>query len=1067
MKKVRDEAVSFPSGDKRKRGVPSCDSVSSSFSFSKSFKSNAEVDLGNSAGNVHVSQFACESSRTGDSWEEEDTNKLVLVIEPPWDILRGRCVFKDRGELEREVRSSHLSHWAPNCATFSRAREIPLKNVKNPPKPVRSEIFPEGIPQELQSMSRKAVVRLKRDTEMAVLSAEMAEQTAAAGRKFTLEHPGRSLALHLPSWKRLMGREDVFVIFYHTCMFQGSRRKKHQVLITNEESFVPTMGRRCEGHDTCSRTGLPHLRWRPTVSGGRVVQFKTGDEREYPRGFCESYASTMKSMTPSPKSFVEVYSGPNAPLSQAVGREFSVLVPGERVDTKGEGVHNELQSLAQVLKGLHPENREMEAHALHPGESLEVESGFYRNSAVSSGRQPSYGKRHQLIPNEVCDPMVHLEKAMRLKHPFSSESAMKEDHLKSLKSMKKFPAEQLKERLNVLASWRVLATSQEVRSRQTHHETLASDNAKRIGRKPRTALMEVLAVRYSIEDRVVPRLLLEGMPIVGDALASKFFHDYEVPPSITMEELLKTAPMRRQNTIKRVKLMAIQGGAPMARAIWEKTQKEVASGAMSGPFSHKYLLSRLGAYYNVIPSFGLEQGVDDDGVAKYRRIDDHTAGHTNLAACRKQKIEMAMIDYLVVMIKSLSGVFSSPVVVATEDMKAAYRQIPLCDSHTAVSVTAIYNPDSDHVDLFQMHAQPFGAGHSVPNFYRVAEFLSRLMTRAYHLLLDHFFDDFFAALRPQEAESAMFCLRESFLLLGFDLDPSKSQPPAEIIHVLGVALNTSVLQSQKKLLVEPKPTRKTNIEKMISNILKSNCLTSNVAASLVGKFSFLCSSLFGKIGRCCTLALRQRQYERSEQTALTKQLKTSLQLMLHLMYAAPSRECLLNDKSAPLLLYTDASDIPDRIEGRCVLGAVLIVPGSSPTIYYTSYTVSSQVVSKWFPRQTYMGQLELLAAPLAICTWSHVLEERHILHFIDNDSAASNLVKGYSPLTDSAAIVGDYWLLAAQHKMSIYIDRVSSKANISDGPSRNDFSLLQSLNGIWNQPKDTFLTNRSFDWFVE
>lgn len=89
------------------------------------------------------------------------------------------------------------------------------------------------------------------------------------------------------------------------------------------------------------------------------------------------------------------------------------------------------------------------------------------------------------------------------------------------------------------------------------------------------------------------------------------------------------------------------------------------------------------------------------------------------------------------------------------------------------------------------------------------------------------------------------------------------------------------------------------------------------------------------------------------------------------------------------------------------------------------------------------------------------------MHFIDNDSAAANLVKGYSPLHDSAAIVGDYWLLAAQYKMSIYIDRVASKANISDGPSRNDFSLLQSLNALWTPPSDFFLTHRSFDWFVD
>ena len=71
------------------------------------------------------------------------------------------------------------------------------------------------------------------DTEMADLSADLCLERASHGKGFTLEHPGNSLALHLDSWKRLMGHPDVHVIHYHTCMFEGSRRKKLQVLITN------------------------------------------------------------------------------------------------------------------------------------------------------------------------------------------------------------------------------------------------------------------------------------------------------------------------------------------------------------------------------------------------------------------------------------------------------------------------------------------------------------------------------------------------------------------------------------------------------------------------------------------------------------------------------------------------------------------------------------------------------------------------------------------------------------------------------------------------------------------
>ena len=207
MKKVRDEAEIFVSpcmfeSDVKRRRVG--DSFpSGSFSYAAEF---SPTSVGSdSRRNSFTDSYGLEGRGFVDIGNG-------LGINPPWDILRGRCVFKDRSQLEKEIEDSELSHWAPNCATFSRAREIPLKNVKRPPKPVRSECHPEGIPSEIKKMSRKAVSRLKRDTEMAVLSAEQAEKAAEVGKKFTLEHPGRSIALHLPSWKRLLARDDVHVI---------------------------------------------------------------------------------------------------------------------------------------------------------------------------------------------------------------------------------------------------------------------------------------------------------------------------------------------------------------------------------------------------------------------------------------------------------------------------------------------------------------------------------------------------------------------------------------------------------------------------------------------------------------------------------------------------------------------------------------------------------------------------------------------------------------------------------------------------------------------------------------
>lgn len=163
---------------------------------------------------------------------------------------------------------------------------------------------------------------------MANLSAE-ALKRHRKGKWLTLEHLARSLALHFDSWKELLGCRRVRVVYYTTCMFKGSRRKKHQVFICNHSAF-DKMGKMCQGGTVCDRTGQKHLKSRPTVAGGRVVQFTTGDEREYVEGFCSKYARCTTNISPF-TSFVEVFSGPNAPLTAAVCSQYGVEMPGTRL----------------------------------------------------------------------------------------------------------------------------------------------------------------------------------------------------------------------------------------------------------------------------------------------------------------------------------------------------------------------------------------------------------------------------------------------------------------------------------------------------------------------------------------------------------------------------------------------------------------------------------------------------------------------------------------------------------------------------------------------------------------
>lgn len=330
---------------------------------------------------------------------KETAAGVGFSIFSPWDILRGRDVFLDKSELDFELQESDFSHWAPNCATFSRAREIPIKGVASPPAPLRSSLYPKGIPDEISKMSRKSRLRLERDTQMADMAAEDCIARHKKGKWFSLEHPGRSIALDLPSWQKLVSLDGVATTRYHTCMFEGSSRRKSQVLIHNTDKLCK-LGMVCEGGHLCDRTGKPHHKWRPIVSCGRVTQYITGEEREYPFGFCKEFAQSLKSfiLERQLKSFVEIFSGPNAPLSVQVSAEMGCQdIP--KVDTTKRG--RELQSKTEVQNLLskgreHPES-ETTQKSSNPLSSQNLEN------ARASGRQPGFGKRKQLIPDGIND----------------------------------------------------------------------------------------------------------------------------------------------------------------------------------------------------------------------------------------------------------------------------------------------------------------------------------------------------------------------------------------------------------------------------------------------------------------------------------------------------------------------------------------------------------------------------------------------------------------------------------------------------------------------------------------
>ncbi len=145
---------------------------------------------------------------------------------------------------------------------LSLEHEIPIPNCRFAPVPLLSIAFPCGLPHEAWSARTRS--RVEADTLMADMAAQHSMAKHAAGLLFALEHTGRSIALHLESWKRLMSMEGVHCTFYHTCMFHPGRRRKYQMIIHNHNGLHSALHKLClDKHGNCCRTGSKHLTFAP------------------------------------------------------------------------------------------------------------------------------------------------------------------------------------------------------------------------------------------------------------------------------------------------------------------------------------------------------------------------------------------------------------------------------------------------------------------------------------------------------------------------------------------------------------------------------------------------------------------------------------------------------------------------------------------------------------------------------------------------------------------------------------------------------------------------------------
>ena len=96
--------------------------------------------------------------------------------------------------------------------------------------------------------------------------------------------------------------------------------------------------------------------------------------------------------------------------------------------------------------------------------------------------------------------------------------------------------------------------------------------------------------------------------------------------------------------------------------------------------------------------------------------------------------------------------------------------------------------------------------------------------------------------------------------------------------------------------------------------------------------------------------------------------------------------------------------------------------------------------------------LEMAAVLLGMQTFSQQCKEQNVRIWIDNTGGEGAFSKGASKSNDHNMLSYAFWLQAARDRINIHINRVDTKVNIADDPSRGDFEIMNALGAEFVKP---------------
>ena len=158
------------------------------------------------------------------------------------------------------------------------------------------------------------------------------------------------------------------------------------------------------------------------------------------------------------------------------------------------------------------------------------------------------------------------------------------------------------------------------------------------------------------------------------------------------------------------------------------------------------------------------------------------------------------------------------------------------------------------VALLRTH--PCGSSRAPAKWARVAPFAQFVHQKLCNIWMGIYVDDCSCAEPVDAVQSALHSVLAACILFGLKLEPSKVQPPATSVELLGASIDVG----GRQVSAASTSKHKSDYVALLRGVLDLGALTPVAAADIRGKLGFAQSLLFGAFGRAKMQDITTRQY---------------------------------------------------------------------------------------------------------------------------------------------------------------------------------------------------------------